>query len=165
MLQQNKDDSVYKTYEELISPLVKIADENYRQRLEKLNLFKYLSRNHMSNMELLKYIHSNINEYYNAKEFAKYLGTIDELKGYFMSASEYDIHSFRGIIRTVYLQILNIGQFLGADKPYLEEILVIVKSKIEKEKYGAIMKFNLDCLVHDLKSAIQVLSSSSNNVI
>ena len=73
----------------------------------------------MSNMELLKYIHSNINEYYNAKEFAKYLGTIDELKGYFMSASEYDIHSFRGI----------------------------------------------DCLVHDLKSAIQVLSSSSNNVI
>ena len=164
LLQQNKDDSVYKTYEELISPLVKIADENYRQRLEKLNLFKYLSSNHMSNMELLKYIHSNINEYYNAKEFAKYLGTIDELKGYFMSASECDIDSFRGIIRTVYLQILNIGQFLGADKPYLEEILVIVKSKIEKEKYGAIMKFNLDCLVHDLKNAIQVLSSSSNNV-
>ena len=95
------------------------------------------------------------------KNSRKYLGTIDELKGYFMSASEYDIHSFRGMIRTVYLQILNIGQFLGADKPYLEEILVIVKSKIEKEKYGAIMKFNLDCLVHDLTSAIQVLSSSS----
>ena len=165
LLQQNKDDSVYKTYEELINPLVKIADENYKNRLEDLNLFKYLSSNHMSNMELLKYIHANINEYYNAKEFAKYLGTIDELKGYFMNASEREIDSFRGIIRTVYLQIVNIGQFLGADKSYLEEILGIVKSKIEKEEYGAIMKFNLDCLIHDLKSAIQVLSSSANNVI
>lgn len=165
LLQQNKDDSVYKTYEELINPLVKIADENYKNRLEDLNLFKYLSSNHMSNMELLKYIHANINEYYNAKEFAKYLGTIDELKGYFMNASEREIDSFRGIIRTVYLQIVNIGQFLGADKSYLEEILEIVKSKIEKEEYGAIMKFNLDCLIHDLKSAIQVLSSSANNVI
>lgn len=165
LLQQNKDDSVYKTYEELINPLVKIADENYKNRLEDLNLFKYLSSNHMSNMELLKYIHANINEYYNAKEFAKDLGTIDELKGYFMNASEREIDSFRGIIRTVYLQIVNIGQFLGADKSYLEEILGIVKSKIEKEEYGAIMKFNLDCLIHDLKSAIQVLSSSANNVI
>lgn len=165
LLQQNKDDSVYKTYEELINPLVKIADENYRKRLEKLNLFKCLSSNHMSNIELLKYIHVNINEYYNAKEFAKYLGTIDELKGYFMSASECDIDSFRGIIRTVYLQILNIGQFLEADKTYLEEILKIVKSKIENEQYGAIMEFNLNCLAHDLKSAIQILSSSSNNVI
>ena len=165
LLQQNKDDSVYKTYKELINPLVKIADENYRKRLEKLNLFKCLSSNHMSNIELLKYIHVNINEYYNAKEFAKYLGTIDELKGYFMSASECDIDSFRGIIRTVYLQILNIGQFFEADKTYLEEILKIVKSKIENEQYGAIMEFNLNCLAHDLKSAIQILSSSSNNVI
>ena len=164
LLQQNKDDSVYKTYEELINPLVKIADENYRKRLEKLNLFKCLSSNHISNIELLKYIHVNINEYYNAKEFAKYLGTIDELKGYFMSASEYDIDSFRGIIRTVYLQIVNIGQFLEADKTYLEEILKIVKTKIENEQYGAIMEFNLNCLAYDLKSAIQILSSSSNAV-
>lgn len=164
LLQQNKDDSVYKTYEELINPLVKIADENYRKRLEKLNLFKCLSSNHISNIELLKYIHVNINEYYNAKEFAKYLGTIDELKGYFMSASEYDIDSFRGIIRTVYLQIVNIGQFLEADKTYLEEILKIVKTKIENEQYGAIMEFNLNCLAYDLKSAIQILSSSSNDV-
>lgn len=164
LLQQNKDDSVYKTYEELINPLVKIADENYRKRLEKLNLFKCLSSNHISNIELLKYIHVNINEYYNAKEFAKYLGTIDELKGYFMSASEYDIDSFRGIIRTVYLQIVNIGQFLEADKTYLEEILKMVKTKIENEQYGAIMEFNLNCLAYDLKSAIQILSSSSNAV-
>ena len=82
-----------------------------------------------------------------------------------MSASECDIDSFRGIIRTVYLQILNIGQFFEADKTYLEEILKIVKSKIENEQYGAIMEFNLNCLAHDLKSAIQILSSSSNNVI
>jgi len=82
-----------------------------------------------------------------------------------MSASECDIDSFRGIIRTVYLQILNIGQFLEADKTYLEEILKIVKSKIENEQYGAIMEFNLNCLAHDLKSAIRILSSSSNNVI
>ena len=165
LLQENKADCIYKTYKELINPLVKIADENYRKRLEKLNLFKCLSSNHMSNIELLKYIHVNINEYYNAKEFAKYLGTIDELKGYFMSASECDIDSFRGIIRTVYLQIVNIGQFLEADKNYLEEILKIVKSKIDNEQYGAIMEFNLNCLAHDLKSAIQILSSSSNNVI
>ena len=117
----------------------------------------------MSDIDLLKYIHANINKYYNAKEFAKYLGTIDELKGYFMSVSEREIDSFRGIIRTVYLQIVNIGQFLEADKTYLEEILQIVKSKIENEKYGAIMEFNLDCLAHDLKSAIQILSSSSDN--
>ena len=82
-----------------------------------------------------------------------------------MSASECDIDSFRGIIRTVYLQIVNIGQFLEADKNYLEEILKIVKSKIDNEQYGAIMEFNLNCLAHDLKSAIQILSSSSNNVI
>ena len=82
-----------------------------------------------------------------------------------MSASERDIDFFRGIIRTVYLQILNIDQFLEADKSYLEEILVIVTSKVENEKYGAIMKFNLDCLVHDLKSAIKVLNSTSNNII
>ena len=132
--------------------------------MEKLNLFKCLSSNHISNIELLKYIHVNINEYYNAKEFAKYLGTIDELKGYFMSASECDIDSFRGIIRTVYLQIVNIGQFLEADKTYLEEILKIVKTKIENEQYGAIMEFNLNCLAHDLKSAIQILSSSSNDI-
>ena len=165
LLQENKDDCIYKTYKELINPLIEIADENYKQDLEKLNLFDYLSSNHMSDMELLKYIHANINKYYNAKEFAKYLGTIDELNDYFMSASERDIDSFRGIIRTVYLQILNIDQFLEADKSYLEEILVIVKSKIENEKYGAIMKFNLDCLVHDLKSAIKVLNSTSNNII
>lgn len=165
LLQENKADCIYKTYKELINPLIEIADENYKQDLEKLNLFDYLSSNHMSDIDLLKYIHANINKYYNAKEFAKYLGTIDELNNYFMSASERDIDFFRGIIRTVYLQILNIDQFLEADKSYLEEILVIVKSKVENEKYGAIMKFNLDCLVHDLKSAIKVLNSTSNNII
>ena len=163
LLQENKADCIYKTYKELINPLIEIADENYKQDLEKLNLFDYLSGNHMSDIDLLKYIHANMNKYYNAKEFAKYLGTIDELNGYFMSASERDIDSFRGIIRTVYLQIVNIGQFLEADKSYLEEILGIVESKIQNEKYGAIMKFNLDCLAYDLKSAIQVLSSSSNS--
>lgn len=165
LLQENKADCIYKTYKELINPLIEIADENYKQDLEKLNLFDYLSSNHMSDIDLLKYIHANINKYYNAKEFAKYLGTIDELNNYFMSASERDIDFFRGIIRTVYLQILNIDQFLEADKSYLEEILVIVKSKVENEKYGAIMKFNLDCLVHDLKSAIKGLNSTSNNII
>lgn len=163
LLQENKADCIYKTYKELVNPLIEIANENYKQDLAKLNLFDYLSSNLMSDIDLLKYIHANINKYYNAKEFAKYLGTIDELKGYFMSANEREIDSFRGIIRTVYLQIVNIGQFLEADKTYLEEILQIVKSKIENEKYGAIMEFNLDCLAHDLKSAIQILSSSSDN--
>lgn len=65
LLQENKDDCIYKTYKELINPLIEIADENYKQDLEKLNLFDYLSSNHMSDIDLLKYIHANINKYYN----------------------------------------------------------------------------------------------------
>ncbi len=158
LLNVNKDDSIYDTYNELVTPLLDIVDINYNQSLESLKLFDLLSNPSMDYLDLLNKVKNNLNDYYNAKAFAKFLGTSDELNEYFANSSEANIDTFRGIIRFIYLNYGNNNQLLNDDKEYLTLILSIVKNKIETGGYGKIMKFNLDCLQHDLELIIQVLS-------
>ena len=57
----------------------------------------------------------------------------------------------------MYLQISNINTILETDVEYLEQLLAIVKEKVEDKKNGAIMNFNINCLQKDLELAIKAL--------
>ena len=103
------------------------------------------------------YIKDNLEEYYAARRFAPFLGEIGKIHKYFLKAAESDIDNFRHIIRLVYLQISNINTILETDVEYLEQLLAIVKEKVEDKKNGAIMNFNINCLQKDLELAIKAL--------
>lgn len=162
LLNQYKIDPVYKIYEVLSTPLIEIAEENYKQSLERLFLYKRLSNPNILGLDILKYIKDNLEEYYTERRFAPFLGEIEEIHKYFLKANESDIDNFRHIIRLVYLQISNINTILEADVEYLEQLLVIVKEKVEDKKNGAIMNFNINCLQKDLELAIKALKEKEN---
>lgn len=157
LLKQYKTDPVYKTYEDLITPLIEIAEENHKKSLERLYLYNRLSDANISGLDVLKYIKDNLEEYYAARRFAPFLGEIGKIHKYFLKAAESDIDNFRHIIRLVYLQISNINTILETDVEYLEQLLAIVKEKVEDKKNGAIMNFNINCLQKDLELAIKAL--------
>lgn len=157
LLNQYKMDPVYKTYEALCTPLIEIAEENYKHSLERLFLYNFLLDSNISGLDVLKYIKDNLEEYYAARRFAPFLGEIGEFHKYFLKAAESDIDDFRHIIRLVYLQISNINTIFEDDVEYLEQLLVIVKEKVEDKKNGAIMNFNINCLQKELELAIKAL--------
>lgn len=161
LLNQYKMDPVYKTYEALCTPLIEIAEENHKHSLERLFLYNLLSDSNILGLDVLKYIKDNLEEYYVARRFAPFLGEIGEIHKYFLNAAESDIDDFRHIIRFVYLQISNINTILEDDIEYLEQLLVIVKEKVEDKNNGAIMNFNINCLQKDLEVAIKVLKGES----
>lgn len=153
LLDYNVNDNIDNEYREFIRPIKAAIINNETARQAQFYLRELLDKPD----ELKSFVYEHVNDYYDIGEFARFIGSDEELQKYFSKAESEDLWAFRFIVRYIYLKTVGVGELLQGDLDRIKKIKTIIERDCDSS--DAIIKFNKKCLLSDLNKCIDILSN------